>query len=164
MPEIDLRPLLPSGQPFLWEMLYQALFVPPGGAPFARAILDDPDIACYVRGWGRPGDWGLLACDGANSAGAIWLRQWSGEERGYGYVSPQIPELSIALRPEYRNRGLGRRMLTAIIAQAQAQYPGLSLSVVESSPACRLYESLGFRPVGKIMESLLMLLEWKDAA
>jgi len=61
---IDLRPLLPTDQPFLWEMLYQALYVPPGKVPFARTILDEPDIACYVRGWGRPGDWGLLAFDG----------------------------------------------------------------------------------------------------
>jgi len=58
---IDLRPLLPSDQPFLWEMLYQALYVAPGSPPFVRAILDDPDIACYLKGWGRPGDWGLLA-------------------------------------------------------------------------------------------------------
>jgi hypothetical protein len=66
---IDLRPLLPSDQPFLWEMLYQALYVAPGSPPFVRAILDDPDIACYLKGWGRPGDWGLLACAGATLAG-----------------------------------------------------------------------------------------------
>ena len=164
MPEVDLRPLLPSDQPFLWEMLYQALFVPPGGAPFARAILDDPDIACYVRGWGRPGDWGLLACDGAISAGAIWLRQWSGDEKGYGYVSSAIPELSIALLPEVRKMGLGTRMIKTVISMAQERFPGLSLSVVESSPARRRYEKLGFRPVGRIMESLLMLLDWSDNA
>jgi len=161
---IDLRPLLPSDQPFLWEMLYQALYVPPGGAPFARSILADADIACYVQGWGRPGDWGLLASDGATPVGAIWLRQWVGLEKGYGYVSPQIPEVSIALLPEYRNLGLGTRMLKEVIALAQKDYPGLSLSVVESSPARALYERLGFHKVGQVMESLVMLLEWKNAA
>jgi GNAT superfamily N-acetyltransferase len=160
--KIDLRPLLPSDEPFLWEMLYQALYVPPGKLPFPRAILDDPDIACYVKGWGRPGDWGLLACDGENRTGAIWLRQWAGEERGYGYVSPQIPELSLALLPEYRNQGLGRRMLETVIALAKECHPGLSLSVVESSPARRLYERLGFHKVGQVLESLVMLLEWNN--
>jgi ribosomal protein S18 acetylase RimI-like enzyme len=161
---IDLRPLLPSDQPFLWEMLYQALYVPPGSPPFVRAILDDPDIACYVRGWGRTGDWGLLACEGANPVGAIWLRQWTDVERGYGYISPQIPELSLALLPEYRKMGMGTRMLETVIAMAKAGYPGLSLSVVESSPARHLYERLGFRKVGQVLESLVMLLEWNDNA
>jgi GNAT superfamily N-acetyltransferase len=164
--KIDLRPILPSDEPFLWEMLYQALYVPPGGLPFPRAILDDPDIACYVQGWGRPGDWGLLALDGENQAGAtpagaVWLRQWSEvAEKGYGYVSPHIPELSLALLPEYRNQGLGTRLLETVIALAKPDYPGLSLSVVESSPARRLYERLGFRKVGQVLESLVMLLEW----
>jgi ribosomal protein S18 acetylase RimI-like enzyme len=161
---IDLRPLFPTDQPFLWKMLYLALYVPPGKALFPRSILDDPDIACYVRGWGRPGDWGLLASAGETPAGAVWLRQWSGQERGYGYVSSQIPELSIALLPEYRNVGLGTRLLKTVISQAQTRYPGLSLSVVESSPARRLYERLGFRKVGQVMESLVMLLEWKQHA
>jgi ribosomal protein S18 acetylase RimI-like enzyme len=168
--KIELRPLLPSDEPFLWEMLYLALYVPPGGTPFPRAILDDPDIACYVKGWGRPGDWGLLALNGenpvgANSAGAVWLRQWTGEEeKGYGFVSPHIPEISLALLPEYRNQGLGRRMLETVMAMAKPGFPGLSLSVVESSPARRLYERLGFRKVGQVMESLVMLKEWNNAA
>jgi ribosomal protein S18 acetylase RimI-like enzyme len=145
-------------------MLYLALYVPPGQPVFPRAILQDPDIACYVQGWGRPGDWGLLARAGGTPAGAIWLRQWSGEERGYGYVSPNIPELSLALLPEYRNRGWGTRMIETVISLAKERFPGLSLSVVESSPARRLYERLGFRKVGQIMDSLVMLLEWEKHA
>ncbi len=159
---IDFRALLPSDEPFLWEMLYLALYVPEGKPPFPREILNDPDIACYVQGWGRSGDWGLLACDGATSVGAIWLRQWSGDEKGYGYVSPLIPELSIALLPEYRNLGLGKHMLETVISMARERYPGLSLSVVDISPARRLYERLGFRKVGQIMDSPIMLLDWNE--
>ena len=162
--DIVLRPLLPSDEPFLWEMLYLALYVPPGQPLFPRSFLHDPDIACYVQGWGRPGDWGLLARDADKPVGAIWLRQWTGQERGYGYVSPLIPEFSIALLPEYREMGLGTHMIKTVISKARGQFPGLSLSVVESSPACRLYERLGFRKVGRVMESMVMLLEWsKDA-
>ena len=164
MPEIDLRPLTLSDQPFLWEMLYLAPYVPPGKPPFPRSILDDPDIARYVQGWGRTGDWGLLASDGEAPTGAIWLRQWSGEEKGYGYVNPQFPEVSIALLPEYRNKGLGRRMFEKVIETAQTIHPGLSLSVAEGSPARRLYERMGFHTVGKVMDSLVMLLEWNNNA
>ena len=40
-------------------MLHLALYVPKGQPPFPRDILIEPDIACYVQGWGRPaiGDW-----------------------------------------------------------------------------------------------------------
>ena len=158
---ITLRPLVPADEPFLWEMLYQALYVLPGGIPFPREILQEPDIACYVRGWGRPGDWGLLARDGDTPVGAVWLRQWSADERGYGFVREDVPELSIALLPEYRDRGLGSRLLTEVIALAQERCPAISLSVVETSPACRLYARFGFRTVGRVMESLVMLLEWR---
>jgi tRNA-Thr(GGU) m(6)t(6)A37 methyltransferase TsaA len=158
--DIHLRPLITSDEPFLWEMLYQALYVPEGQPPFPREILDDSDIACYVQGWGRPGDWGLLACDGETSVGAIWLRQWSGNERGYGYVDDTIPELSIALLPAYRRQGLGSRMFHEIFHMAGERYPGISLSVVETSPARRLYERLGFQKVGKVGGSLVMLLRW----
>ena len=160
MPDIDFRPILPSDEPFLSEMLYLALYVPPGKPPFPREILNEPDIACYVQGWGRPGDWGLLAYDGNTPVGAIWIRLWSGDEKGYGFVSPAIPEFSIALLPEVCKMGLGTRMIKTVISMAQERYPGLSLSVVESSPARLLYERLGFRKVGQVMDSLVMLLDW----
>jgi ribosomal protein S18 acetylase RimI-like enzyme len=160
MNAIRLRPIVPSDEPFLWEMLYLALYVPEGKPPFPREILHEPDIACYVHDWGRPGDWGVLACDVDRPVGAIWLRLWLGDEKGYGYVSPTIPELSIALLPEYRNKGLGTRMIRTVISLAQEHYKGLSLSVVESSPARHLYERLGFRKAGQILDSLVMLMEW----
>ncbi len=160
MDAISLRPIVATDEPFLWEMLYLALYVPEGKPPFPREILGEPDIACYVQGWGRPGDWGLLALDDDRPVGAIWLRLWSGNEKGYGYVSPVIPEFSIALLPEYRNKGLGTRMIKTVISMAPECYPGLSLSVVESSPARLLYERLGFRKVGQVLDSHVMLLEW----
>jgi GNAT superfamily N-acetyltransferase len=164
MPEVQLVPLTVNDENFLWEMLYLAVYAPPGAPPFPHSILQEPDIACYVQGWSRPGDWGLLARDGEKLVGAIWLRQWNGTERGYGYVSPTIPELSLALLPEYRNQGLGTRMVKTVISMAKNQFRGLSLSVVEISPACRLYERLGFIRVRRVMDSLVMLLEWPDQA
>ena len=50
MLEIRLVPIKDSDEPFLWEMLYQALYVPEGQPPFPRDILREPDIACYVQG------------------------------------------------------------------------------------------------------------------
>jgi ribosomal protein S18 acetylase RimI-like enzyme len=70
--------------------------------------------------------------------------------------------MSIAILPGYRNQGLGTRMIKAIIAITKEDCPGVSLSVVESSPARRLYERLGFQTVGRVGDSLVMLLRWRD--
>jgi hypothetical protein len=61
----NIRPLAPSDEPFLWEMLYQSLYVPPGEGPFPREVVRTPHIARYVEGWGRAHDLGFVAEDGA---------------------------------------------------------------------------------------------------
>jgi hypothetical protein len=46
-----IRPLIPSDESFLWEMLYQALFVPPGTEALPKGIIYQPELAKYVRDW-----------------------------------------------------------------------------------------------------------------
>jgi len=156
-----IRPLLPQDEPFLWEMLYQAIYVPPGDAPPARSILDQPELAHYVRGWGRPGDLGLLAEDAEGSPlGAAWLRLFDADDPGYGFVDDQTPELSIALLPGARGWGTGSRLMAALLEQARAAgHRTVSLSVSPDSPALRLYQQLGFVTVGQVGGSLTMLKE-----
>ena len=52
-------------------------------------------------------------------------------------------------------------MIKTVISMAQGRYPGVSLSVVASSPARHLYERLGFQKVDQVGGSPVMLLEWK---
>ncbi|WP_246484538.1 hypothetical protein [Virgibacillus salarius] len=60
---------------FLWEMLYQAIYVPEGVERPSRAIIKDPALEKYVRNWGRDGDIALIALDETgNHVGAIWTR------------------------------------------------------------------------------------------
>ena len=48
----SIRQLSPSDQQFLWEMLYQSLNVQEGSPPFPRDIINQPEVAKYVRAWG----------------------------------------------------------------------------------------------------------------
>jgi hypothetical protein len=43
-----ILPLTKVDEPFLWEMLYHALYVPEGNPPFPKDIVNNPDIAKYV--------------------------------------------------------------------------------------------------------------------
>jgi len=151
-----IRPLTTEDEPFLWEMLYQALHVPEGQTAPPREVVRLPELAHYVQGWGLEGDCGFLASDAADHlVGAVWLRLLRDGNKGYGYVDDNTPELSIAVLPEYRGQGIGAQLLAHLFATACGR-SGASLSVSASNPARRLYERFGFIVVGQSGTSLTM--------
>jgi hypothetical protein len=96
---------------FLAEMLYEAVNWYDDGAeerPPLEAVLQDPQNARYVGGWGRPGDVALSALDRRDEpVGAAWYRRFTAAEPGYGYVADDVPELAIAVYPEFRGQQVG---------------------------------------------------------
>jgi ribosomal protein S18 acetylase RimI-like enzyme len=155
----SIRTLSPSDQQLLREMLYLSLHVPEGGAPFPRDVIDRPEIARYVSGWGRDGDIGFVAVDAGSGEpiGAAWLRLLKGDEKGYGYVDEETPELGMAVLPEHRGRGVGSELLGRLLESAATVYRSVCLSVSADNPAVRLYERAGFRRVRECGTSLKML-------
>jgi GNAT superfamily N-acetyltransferase len=140
----ELRTATVSDQPFLWEMLYLALFVRPGDPPPPRSLLRDPTIARYVENWGiRSGDSGLIALVEGAPVGAAWLRCFPASEPGYGFVDETTPELSIAVLPAHRGKGIGSHLLERLL---QGVY-STSLSCDPANPSWRLYVRLGFEPL-----------------
>lgn len=107
-----IRPLIPEDEPFLWEMLYQAIYIPPNTTPPPRDIVNQPELAKYVRNWGHPNDSGFVAIDVKmrTPIGAVWLRLFTNDSKGYGYIDDTTPELSIAVAEVYRGKGIGTRL------------------------------------------------------
>ena len=163
--EITIRRIQPNDIPFLWKMLYQAIFIPPGEPHPQRDILKHPELARYVQNWGKMGDLGFLAIDllSQKPIGAVWIRLFTADVRGYGYVNDQTPELTVAVLPEYRWAGVGTRLIHELLALVSAHYPAVSLSVDPGSPALRFYKHLGFKPIGKSGTSVTMMKEFSAA-
>lgn len=157
---ITLRTATTDDEPFLWEMLYHAIFTPPGGPPLARQILDRPELNRYVKGWMRPGDLGIIAEDEGTAIGAAWVRLMTGDDRGYGYVEDAVPELTIALLPGYRGLGIGTQLLARLMYEVSLNYSAVSLSVSADNPARRLYERHGFVLSGEDGDSLTMIFRF----
>ena len=140
----QLRQAAASDEPFLWEMLYLALFVPPGEPPLPRSVLGNPAIARYVDGWGtRRGDSGIIALVNGAAVGAAWLRCFPASEPGYGFVDDRTPELSVSVQPAHRGKGIGSRLMDKLLQGVDAT----SLSCDPANPAWRLYIRLGFKPL-----------------
>lgn len=97
--------------------------------------------------------------------GAAWIQCWNpdNEHKGYGTVRDDIPELTIAVLPDYHGQGIGHCLLQYLIQYAQEQnhpeqhhdsaisvkiIPAISLSVqADNDRAVRLYQSLNFTKV-----------------
>lgn len=146
---------------FLNEMLYAALFVPEGDKPFERSILDNRDIARYTENWGnQKGDVSFVAVVDKRLVGAIWGRMFIHPNKGYGYVDDSIPELSMAIKPVFRNQGIGNQLLSLISEKyASLNVQALSLSVDNRNHAKRLYQRNGFQISRKESTSLIMMKE-----
>ncbi|CAN5565237.1 GNAT family N-acetyltransferase [soil metagenome] len=145
-----IRPFQAEDQAFLYAMLYQAIFVPEGSQPPPPSVVELPELRKYVQDFGhQSGDLAYIAVDDATQqlVGAVWLRLFTGEHKGYGYVDDMTPELSIALDPNHRGRGIGQKLLTQLLATAQESYAAVSLNVWAQNPAFRLYQRLGFEIV-----------------
>jgi GNAT superfamily N-acetyltransferase len=123
---LKFRTATSGDEPFLREMLYLALFVPPGAPPIPRSLLKDPALARYVQHWGtRPGDSGPIALVDDSSVGAAWLRQFPVTDPGYGFADESTRELSIALLPAWRGKGIGSQLLKSLLNDAPGRIPEL---------------------------------------
>lgn len=162
-----LRPAKMTDGPFLCEMVREAdrwRLAPEAPRPPLEEVLADEHVRRYVDGWGRPGDGGVIAEVGGAPAGACWWRLFNAARHGWGFVAADVPELSLAVGPAWRRRGIGTRLLTAAIEQARAEgHAAVSLSVMADNPARGLYERAGFRRVSTDAGSWTMVLESPDA-
>jgi len=115
----------------LRALLFEAAFWRPDVVrPPLEQALADPALARYVEGFGCPGDFGLVAQEGAEPLGAAWWRYFQAGEPGYGFVDEATPEASAAVLSTHRRPGTGTALLGELERQARDQgIKRLSLSV-----------------------------------
>jgi ribosomal protein S18 acetylase RimI-like enzyme len=142
---VALRAITAADRGFLEEMVLEAFNWDPGREPFDRdTVLTDPRMNKYVVDWPREGDSGVIALGSSGEPiGAAWLRYFTQDNPGYGYVADDVPELSIGVVPEARGKGVGRALIRAVVATAGK----VSLSVERANRAQELYRQEGFRTV-----------------
>lgn len=160
---LRIRPMQLTELAFLLDMHYEAIHIEVNKPP-KEVLLSEPTLRKYSEGWGRAGDAALVAEWEGKLVGAAWFRLFREDNRGYGYVDDQTPELGIAIIPEYRRQGIGIALMQAITEYARADgYPSLSLSVDRANArAVQLYERLGFEPCGVEGTSWTMKLTFNN--
>ena len=157
---MNIRPVTEADLPFLRKMLYEAArWNPDWPREPIEEVLAEPMLLRYAHGWGRHGDGGVVAEIDGESVGAAWYRLFTEEEPGYGFVDDKTPELSIAVVPLHRRKGIGEAVLRACMVQAREEgFQALSLSVAAANRSRMMYERTGFEKVGEEGDSWTMLL------
>jgi GNAT superfamily N-acetyltransferase len=143
---LRIRELEPADADFLGVMLYEAVYWNPAKERLpAEFVLAHPALTIFHKGWGRPGDTGLVAEVDGEPAGVVWYRLFTEAEHGEGFVDEATPELAISVAHGHRGQGIGSALMAKIHERARADgLARISLSVDADNPAKRLYARLGY--------------------
>lgn len=144
---MQIREIHPSETDFLKEMLYEALYVREEQAPFPKTIVDTAPLLKYVAHWGtQEHDLALVALHKEALVGAIWGRILKPPQTGYGFVNHTTPEITMAIKADYRNQGLGSQLIEELEQHyLKKGISTLSLSVDKQNTARMFYEQKGYR-------------------
>ena len=162
--KFSIRPLKQSESGCLSEFLYLAIFVPPGVPAPPFEIVNEPELAIYIRDFGTlPGDRCLVAvrddpgiADAEKIIGAVWTRIIN----DYGHLDDETPSFSISVRAPYRGLGIGTALMEAMVERLKADgFKTASLSVQKINPAVKLYNRLGFETVRENRDDLVMRID-----
>jgi GNAT superfamily N-acetyltransferase len=124
--------------------------------PGRQAALELPHARRWLDGWGD--ELGFAWEADGRVVGAAWARVVEPVLASDG-SGRAVPEAIVAVSEEARGRGIGRRLMAALMDRARAEGHGLVLTVSERNPvAARLYERLGFRRVDQTPAGLLTML------
>ncbi len=137
--DYEIRTLTNEDDSVVWKMLMYA-----SHESSLETVQKQPYLSRYAINLGRMGDMGFIASINEQSIGAAWLRLWSGDDRGFGYIDYSIPELAMAVIPEHRGQGIGTKLLMQVLESAQSAYPAVSLNVRANNPVVSLYQRAGF--------------------
>src|SRR5262249_35258356 len=134
---LRLRPLDRRDHQLLRAFSYEAAFWRPDvPRPPPEEALADPMLARYSVGFGRPADCGMGASEDEEALGAAWWCYFQAEAPGYCFVDEATPEISAAVLPAHRGRGIGSALIRALEAEARDRGIGrLSLSVERDNRA-----------------------------
>ena len=143
--QYSLRTLEPDEYSLLPDFLLEAIYIPVGQERPPASFANTPEMQVYLRDFGREkDDWALAAEVDGRIVGIIWARIMD----DYGHLDDATPSLAMSVLPGYRRQGIGSSLLAAMLELLRSNgYARTSLSVQKANtPACRLYEKIGFRP------------------
>ena len=162
--KVEFRELNEDDEELIWNIVYVTADMEKSGETIEQAK-QNPDRRRYICDWGKPFDYGVVAetpAPGKKLIGLAWMRLLTYENKGAGYIDDETPELSIGLFKEYRNLGIGKKMMIRLIDDVRGKVDKICLSVRDyNKPAISLYETLGFGMYGTPFKNRVGTMSFK---
>ena len=139
------------------DFIYEAIFIPEGVEPPPKSIINQPDLQVYIKNFGREkDDICFVAGIEGKVVGAVWVR----DMQDYGHIADGVPSFAISLYKEYRNFGIGTKLMTTMLSEPRSRgYKKTSLAVQKANYAVRMYKKVGFSIVDENDEEYIMVCE-----
>lgn len=153
-----IRPLKQSEIYILSDFLYEAIFQKDNTSPLPKEIINKPELNIFIKDFGKPDDYCLVAEVDNKIIGAVWSRVLSGEIKGYGNIDSTTPELAISIYKQYRNKGIGTDLMKGILKLLKEKgYNRVSLSVQKDNYAVKMYKAVSFKTFKETEEEYIMV-------
>lgn len=153
--DITIREMNAAEYPLLNDFLYEAIFIPQGGEPPPRSIINNDELQVYIKNFGeKPDDRCLAAEADGKIIGAVWVRIME----DYGHVDDETPSFAISLYKEYRGRGIGTELMVKMLELLrESGYKKASLAVQKENYAVKMYKKVGFEVADENAEEYIMV-------
>lgn len=153
--EYIIRKLKQEEVNVLDTFLYEAIFIPEGAEKPPKDIINRPELQVYVSDFGnREGDICFVAEADSAIVGAVWVRIMD----DYGHIDDNTPSFAISLLKEYRNYGIGTKLMKRMLDELKnCGYKQSSLAVQKQNYAVGMYKNVGFTIIDENEEEYIMI-------
>ena len=153
----NIRKIREHEYKLLDDFIYEAIFIPEGVEPPPKSIINQPDLQVYIKDFGtQKDDICFVAEADKKVVGAVWVRDMN----DYGHIEEGVPSFAISLYKEYRNLGIGTRLMETMLDELKSRgYKKTSLAVQKANYAARMYTKVGFVVVDENDEEYIMVCE-----
>ena len=156
----NIRKIRVDEYSLLEDFIYEAIFIPEGVEPPPRSIINQPDLQVYITDFGTEKDDICFVAEVGNKVvGAVWVR----DMQDYGHIADGIPSFAISLYKEYRNYGIGTKLMTTMLEELKHRgYEKTSLAVQKANYAVKMYKKVGFVIYDENDEEYIMVCDLQN--
>lgn len=156
----NIRKIREDEYKLLNDFIYEAIFIPEGVEPPPKSIINQPDLQVYISNFGKEKDDICFVAEADGKVvGAVWVRDMN----DYGHIAEGVPSFAISLYKEYRNFGIGTRLMETMLSELKNRgYERTSLAVQKANYAVRMYKKVGFEIIDENDEEYIMVCELKS--
>ena len=152
---INIRKIREDEYGLLEDFIYEAIFIPEGVEPPPRSIIYQPDLQVYIKDFGTVKDDICFVAEVSDKVvGAVWVR----DMMDYGHIADGVPSFAISLYKQYRNHGIGTRLMITMLNELREKgYDRTSLAVQKANYAVKMYKKVGFEICDENEEEYIMV-------